>query len=251
MADDTEDQSYPEQEQTQDGNVPPSITRVSFCCPHCGAFAHNEWFHLYGRQLGSAKAPTMLPVDTLFRAGGSTVHNSTNFGNFNVSQCISCQKYSVWVVDRLVYPPARTGPPPNNDLPDEVKTTYEEARAILSLSPRAAAAMLRVCIEMLVGHLKADGDTLDKQIGDLVKRGLQKSVQQALDAVRVIGNEAVHPGQMDLNDKPDTAEALFKLVNLIADRMISEEKEVAEIYKILPDGKREAIERRDKKPDPT
>ena len=62
----------------------------------------------------------------------------------------------------------------------------------------------------------------------------------------MIGNEAVHPGQMDLKDDLNTAETLFGLVNLIAEKMISEPKHVDAVYESLPQGKREAIERRDK-----
>ena len=79
-----------------------------------------------------------------------------------------------------------------------------------------------------------------------MKKGLDDHVQQALDAVRVIGNEAVHPGQMDLQDDRDTAETLFKLVNVIAEKTISEPKHVKKAFELLPPSKREAIERRDK-----
>lgn len=251
MADDNEEQYSPEQEQTEDGNVSPSVTRVSFCCPHCGAYAHQEWFRLYGRELGDAKAPTILPVKTVIHGSRGNVNSAVNLGNFNASRCVSCQKYSVWVAEGLVYPPARTGPAPNQDLPGDIKAVYEEARSILSLSPRGAAALLRLCVEMLATHLKAKGATLDKQIEDLVNRGLSPVVQQALDGVRVIGNGAVHPGKMDLNDNPDTAAMLFKLVNLITEKMITDPKHVSEIYGLLTDNQRAAIERRNKKPDPS
>jgi len=66
------------------------------------------------------------------------------------------------------------------------------------------------------------GKDLNKDIGNLVKKGLPQKVQQALDLVRVIGNEAVHPGQIDLNDDPVTAAKLFELVNIIADTMTTQ-----------------------------
>jgi len=72
-------------------------------------------------------------------------------------------------------------------------------------------------------------------------------VQRALDAVRVIGNNAVHPGEIDLNDDRATAASLFRLLNLIADKMISEPKHVDEVYSSLPQGALDAIQRRDAK----
>lgn len=80
----------------------------------------------------------------------------------------------------------------------------------------------------------------------LVKGGFDPRAQKALDIVGVIGNESVHPGQIDLRDDPDTALELFKLVNLVAEIMISSPKHVDAMYSGLPAGKREAIERRDR-----
>ena len=68
----------------------------------------------------------------------------------------------------------------------------------------------------------------------MVRKGLSPVVQQALDAVRVVGNEAVHPGALDLRDDRDTAGRLFELVNIIAEQMISNPKHVRELYKKLP-----------------
>jgi hypothetical protein len=41
--------------------------------------------------------------------------------------------------------------------------------------------------------------------------------RMTLDSVRVIGNETVHPGTMDMRDDHDTAIKLFGLANLIVD----------------------------------
>ena len=89
--------------------------------------------------------------------------------------------------------------------------------------------------------------TINADIKELVAGGLDPRVQKALDAVRVIGNNAVHPGQIDLRDDRATAESLFGLLNLIAEKMISEPKHVDQIYASLPAGALEAIDKRDAK----
>jgi len=78
-----------------------------------------------------------------------------------------------------------------------------------------------------------------------VKKGLPPRVQQALDVVRVIGNNAVHPGQIDLKDDWQTAGSLFVLVNLVAEVMISTPKALQEAYDGLPQSARDAINKRD------
>ena len=65
--------------------------------------------------------------------------------------------------------------------------------------------------------------------------------------MRVIGNNAVHPGKIDLSDDRATAERLFRLLNLITENMISEPKHVAEFYDDLPEKELAVVERRDRK----
>lgn len=149
----------------------------------------------------------------------------------------------------MIYPDASIALPPNPDLPEDIKNDYEEARSILNRSPRGAAALLRLCIQKLCIHLGEKGKSLDPDIGNLVKRGLPEKIQMALDIIRVIGNNAVHPGQIDLKDDQDTANELFKLVNIITDVMITQPKKIDELYASLPEGAREAIEKRDKSTD--
>ena len=78
-------------------------------------------------------------------------------------------------------------------------------------------------------------------------KGLNPLVQKSLDVVRVVGNEAVHPGSIDLRDDRDTALQLLNLVNLIADQMITHPKAVHSMYEMLPEGKRAAIEQRNER----
>ena len=120
-----------------------------------------------------------------------------------------------------------------------------EAKAIVNKSPRGAAALLRLCIQKLCEQLGEKGKNINDDIANLVKIGLPVKIQQALDVVRVIGNNAVHPGQIDLRDDQDTAMKLFELINVIAEVMITQPKEVERLYQSLPQTAREAIQKRD------
>jgi hypothetical protein len=145
----------------------------------------------------------------------------------------------------MIFPLASSAPPANQDLPPDISKDYAEASAILAHSPRGSAALLRLCIQKLCQHLGEPGENLNADIGSLVQKGLPAGVQQALDAVRVIGNNAVHPGQIDLTDDVGTAAALFGLVNFITEKMISEPAEIQRLYGLLPAGALAQIQQRD------
>lgn len=148
-------------------------------------------------------------------------------------------------VSEMIYPSLITAPLPHPDLPETVLPDYEEARSISSVSPRGASALLRVCIEKLCDHLGAKDGNLNDRIGALVQKGLPERVQQSLDAVRVIGNNAVHPGTMDPEDVADVCNSLFALVNVIVEDRITRPKMVDAVYAALPEKARAAIEKRD------
>lgn len=254
-------------------DVPPSIDATAFCCPHCGAYTTQYWYRTLHDSLPNNQTPTIwrsedvatMVEDTpppgraeterffgLLASGQPHLSDGTSgeygYTLFNVwlSRCYNCSKIAIWVYDQLLYPPMPGGPAPNSDLPNEIAKDYREASTIFSLSPRGAAALLRLCVQKLCMHLGLPGKNIDADIASLVKKGLDPRLQQAFDAVRVTGNNAVHPGKMNVADDPSIAQRLFILVNLIADQMISHPKHVAAAYAAIPDSAKEAIEKRDK-----
>lgn len=148
---------------------------------------------------------------------------------------------------KLVWPPVRKGPAPNSDLDADIQKDYQEARAVLPHSPRAAAALLRLGLQKLMKQLGESGKDINVDIGALVKKGLRPDVQQAADVVRVTGNEAVHPGTIDTDDE-ETVLYLFDLLNIIAEDRISQPARVKAIYDNLPTEKRNGVAKRDGAP---
>jgi hypothetical protein len=253
--------------------IAPSIKEKAFNCPHCGALAKQFWHHLLADPLGSDSTPISLTTEDAEHFGKDIkdkeeaeklrqwalriskklpfLENSKvdpyafRVWNVAISKCFNCADIALWLSDRQVYPEASTVMPPNPDLPDDAKFDYREAASIVEKSPRGAAALLRLALQKLCLALGGHGKNINEDIGLLVKNGLDIRVQQALDIVRVTGNNAVHPGEMDLRDDKDTAGRLFSLVNLIADILISQPKEIAAVYEGLPAGARQAVTRRD------
>jgi len=155
---------------------------------------------------------------------------SSYLHNLVITKCFSCEEISIWVGDRVVFPFSRACDPPNSDLPTEIQEDHKEAQTIVNASPRGAAALLRLCVQKICVELGEKGNKIDDDIAALVAKGLDSKIQQALDVVRVVRNEAVHPGSMDIKDNTTTAMRLFELVNLIADQTITHPKNVKILY---------------------
>lgn len=222
----------------------------AFTCPHCNVFAQQMW-HIAGAK-PIYRVPEELssghtdPQDVTPSVGSGSSIGCHSLIGILVSSCTSCERIVIWNGRTAIYPTIGFAAEANPDMPYDVRRDYDEASAIVSTSPRGAAALLRLAIQKLCKELNQPGKNINDDIGALVKEGLDTRVQQALDAVRVIGNNAVHPGQLDLRDDRATAEALFKLINLIVDKTISEPKHVAEVYASLPESAIKAIEWRDR-----
>ena len=236
----------------------PTVGSDAFNCPVCGAYAHQTWFKT---GIAYASHPTVERDRSPKRkrtgdpiTGDATFADSARYRgitNVLVSECSRCDELSIWLHDQLVWPTRGNIPPPSPDLPEDVQFDYREAGAVALQSPRSAAALLRLAVEKLCHNLVPEGRSLDKCIGTLVQQGLKPDIQKALDYVRVVGNNAVHAGQMDLADNPETVSALFELVNLIASEMITRKREMEELYRTLPESAKSAIAERDQKNRPT
>jgi hypothetical protein len=165
--------------------------------------------------------------------------------NVDVSECYNCSKLALWIGDSMVWPRPSGAPPANPDFPEDIAADYYEAGQIVDASPRGAAAILRLAIQKLCVHLGEPGKNINDDIASLVKKGLDPRVQKMLDVVRITGNNAVHPGEIDLRDNRDLAEKLFGFLNIVADITISQPKAIDAVYGEMPEGALAQISRRD------
>ena len=263
---------------SQDSKGIPSVSKTAFNCPHCGAYTTQHWSSLYSKGYRDDQRTPNIPKPGEKRrweddpelenevrqmlvewtekmcAGkpfpetqSDSEYLRRNIQNLNISECYNCKDITIWVYDQIVYPSTKVDIQPNQDLPPHIIKLFEEAREIVSSSPKGAAALLRLSIQHLCKQLGESGKDINKDIASLVSKGMNPLVQKALDVVRVIGNEAVHPGEINLDDNRDTALQLFNVINLIAEQMITHPKQVEIMYSGLPEGKLRGIEQRNNK----
>ena len=205
--------------------VAPAYKADGFHCPHCEIYAHQIWrYRIIAHE--QYDSPWVI-------------------SGFAVSKCQRCHEYTFWLHGNILYPDRGSAPVPNPDMASDARADYDEAASVVARSPRSAAALLRQSIQKVCIHLGEGGKSLNDAIGELVKKGLRPQIQKALDVVRVVGNNAVHPGQLDLKDDRATCTALFDLVNITVDDRISQPKEVDALFDGLPQDAKEQITRRD------
>ena len=211
----------------------PTFRGSSFNCPHCGAYAHMQWESLWFQGHGWSSTNVFVVI------------------------CRHCNERSYWIGSsknqageytqgQMVYPSVQSAPLPHAEMPPDIQKDYEEARNIASQSPRAAAALLRLCVQKLCKELGESGKNINDDIGSLVKKGLPVEIQQALDIVRVVGNNAVHPGSISHEDVASVCSSLFELVNYIVEDRIARPKKLSAMFSSLPQPALDGISTRDK-----
>ena len=216
----------------------------------CAALAYKELgFDARAKTMyeKSAEQVSLLPQDgVVFSPFDYTIVSVQRFKNqLETSRHSGGEKRNQarWANEDLIHPARKVGASASHDLPQDVLAIVEEARSILEFSPKGAAALLRLSVQMLCKHLGEKGEDLNSDIANLVKKGLSPVVQKSLDIVRVIGNESVHPGVIDVNDDKDTAIGLLDLINIIGEQMFTQPKHVNALYQKLPKAKRDAIQK--------
>lgn len=234
-----------------------------FRCPTCSVVSQQSWFDcaMAGKSVNQIISHVFYEYRTsipdyyqeaienfIQRVYSANQQHMSEFvpDHFSVATCLSCSAITLWIDEDLVYPKAVPVDPPNPDMANEVQELYCEASAIVTESPKGATALLRLSLQLLLKQLGKPGKNINSDIKDLVSDGLSPKIQKALDLLRVVGNNAVHPGQIDLEDNRHIAFKLFQILNFIADEMITKPKELESLYEdIIPEETKQHIADRD------
>lgn len=232
--------------------IKPERHKKSFTCPHCNAISLQSWVNknliVSGNYQGvkqydlsdSKKLVGYIP------GGNYKTSNSDQeiLNTIDISICTNCTKSTIWIDGKLLFPNALQVPDANTNMPEKVRQVYYEAAEVFNISVKSSGALLRLAIQYLCKELGYDCD-INEAIKKMVAKGLDERVQKSLDIIRVIGNNAVHPGEINLDEEKETVMSLFNLLNFIVEEMISKENEINKIFAALPQKNLEAINKRD------
>jgi hypothetical protein len=195
-------------------NLTLNFKKKLFQCPHCGISTRHEWYNL---------------------AKGKISKNGINYyeafiPHYYLSLCSKCKRYTIWLNDKIIYPELSFAPWPTQDMPRDIKDAYLEARRVVASSPKAASALLRMCLQNLMIHLGEKGKNVEHDLSNLIKKGLPKRLHHALWTAGVIGARSTRPNEITPKDDVNTAIALFNLLNMIVEATIAQQKKVKRLY---------------------
>lgn len=197
-------------------------------CPHCSCYYHYE----------DDETPDSTAVASLDHALVAIGQDGDLTLYLRKDVCLNCGRVQLgltgWMADgggwgdplyphRSIYPIPRVPP----EVPQEFAADYVEAWTILGDSPRASAALSRLCLERILleksGVPGVTGKNLKQDIEKVVQsNSLPTSISKLLDAPRLLGNLAVHANRsLDTGTvvpvKPEDAEFCLEIIGLLFD----------------------------------
>lgn len=228
-------------------------------CPYC-----NEVYPLFqrdGRNEGTLR-------DYFFDINQCTVlwaDHENQIYHLKMTKCPSCHNETIIIEESIkgdnsnrkhtyqVKPKAICFSYPDY-VPLNIRNDYEEACAIIQLSPKASATLARRCLQGMIRDFW--GIKKDKLIDEIkaLKDVVPKNQWNAIDALRSLGNIGAHM-ENDVNVIIDIdegeAEKLIKLIELLITQWYIDRHEQETLYNDLIDISQEKKEQRksaDKKP---
>ena len=103
-------------------------------------------------------------------------------------------------------------------IPQTIRSYYEEAHAILNLSPKASATLSRRCLQGMIRNFWGISKARLVDEIDALKDIVDPSTKKVLDALRKLGNIGAHP-EKDINliveIEPNEAHLLLKFIELL------------------------------------
>lgn len=122
-------------------------------------------------------------------------------------------------------------------VPEPIRADYEEACAIVDLSPNASATLSRRCLQAMIRNF---WDVRDKRsLWDeitAIEGELDDKIVDAIHSIRTLGKYGAHPEQdinLIIDVEPGEAEAMIALIELLIDDWyIAEHEREAKVKKV-------------------
>lgn len=206
----------------------------SFQCPYCShlmAVSHDTMRNKYSAFEGKDDYFSNYPEEDIRQ---SSLH-------ITFYRCPHCDEYTVFAhgkgkkvsdIDTIIRPNSLAKRFPDY-IPKAIRQDYEEAYAIVNLSPKASATLSRRCLQ---GMIRDFWDIKESNLAKAIEQlnGKVPAVQwKVIDGVRRIGNIGAHM-EKDINlivdIEPKEAEKLLKLIELLMEQWYINRHQQKELY---------------------
>lgn len=155
--------------------------------------------------------------------------------------CPNCDKTSIFVkgigsdvknIHVPIYPNSIAKQFPDY-IPQAIREDYEEACAVINLSPKASATLSRRCLQGMIRNFWGISKSRLVDEIDALKDKIHPTQWKVIDGVRRIGNIGAHM-EKDINlivdIEPDEAEKLIKLIELLLENWYVKRYEEEQLY---------------------
>lgn len=192
---------------------------AGFTCPYCGMVMAVD------NTTRSTRHPSFDAADAQYN-GMSGVFYGDSAIAIMFFHCPNCGEYTINAVGKgkAVKDISMTIRPRSNAkqyphyIPQQIRSDYEEAYAILHLSPKASATLSRRCLQgMIRDYWGITKGRLFDEITELKDR-VQPDLWGAIDGLRQLGNIGAHMEKdtdLIVDIDPGEAEKLIKLIELL------------------------------------
>jgi hypothetical protein len=227
--------------------IEPRLGAESFSCPYCNTVAHQDWYSLFLKPENAAEVRVLTPEAVKALRQGDAQRDDikeidqfverlkknaltyeyqrhphplkVKMANLHISNCHSCNGFSLWVGGLLVFPTKI------DKTPKLVEEDLEEAATILNEFPRGATALMRVCIQKLVPLLEDNGKELNQRVSSLVRKGLEMEMQQAKEVLQVLRSDPVQLSPLESQADRETALRFLDSLKEVLERRMSQNRD--------------------------
>ncbi len=209
-----------------------------FRCPYCSMTmpisddTHRILYPSFESELGAIRDPV------------SNFHYKDSCLKVEFYKCPNCNQYSIEVcgmgaavadVKKVRIRPSSLATQFPTYVPESIRQDYEEAYAIVTLSPKASATLSRRCLQGMIRDFW--GITGKRRLIDEID-ALQDKVPttqwKILNSIRRLGNIGAHP-EADVNliidIEPEDAQKLIAVIELLIRQWYIERHEQEQLYK--------------------
>lgn len=188
----------------------------TYVCPFC---KHVQAYYSKYNTTDNGVCAHRTPIPEEYQESSFTIYT------FRCSNA-ACERIAVTAINRTSHKqidlvPQITMKHYPDYIPEQIRRDYEEANLILERSPKAAATLLRRCLQGMIHDFWGIKEkNLNAEISRLRDK-VTASQWQAIDGLRKIGNIGAHMEKdvdLIIDIEPDEAHKLLKLIEMLLEK---------------------------------